>query len=101
MTNWQTTGHRQVGPPPQWAQGPAWPPAPQRTNGLAIMALVSVFVFGPLAVILGHAARHQIRRTGEAGAGMALGALLLGYVETAVMIAIIVTIATQYSGPYM
>ena len=65
------------------------PPARQvvaTTNGLAVASLacgLAQFVFGPLttipAIVLGHVARHQIRRTGEQGAGMALAGLLLGW----------------------
>jgi hypothetical protein len=69
-------------------------------NRLAIMSLVSVFVFGPLAVILGHAARHQIRRTGEAGAGIALGALAIGYVETAFAVVLVMTFMAQSGAAY-
>ncbi len=57
-----------------------------RTNGLAIASLASglaQFVFGPLAtipaIVLGHMARSQIRRTGEQGAGLALAGLVLGW----------------------
>jgi hypothetical protein len=63
--------------PPPRIQPPYEPPSRRNgrgMNGLAVMSLVSVFVFGPLAVILGHMARHQIRRSGESGAGIALGA---------------------------
>ena len=56
------------------------------TNGLAVASLacgLAQFVFGPLptipAIVLGHVARHQIKRTGEHGAGMALAGLLLGW----------------------
>lgn len=56
------------------------------TNGLAVASLacgLAQFVFGPLptipAIVLGHVARHQIKRTGEQGAGMALAGLLLGW----------------------
>jgi hypothetical protein len=49
-------------------------------------------VFGPLptipAIVLGHVARHQIKRTGEQGGGMALAGLLLGW--AAVVLGIIV-----------
>ena len=45
------------------------------------------FAFGPLptipAIVLGHMARHQIKRTGEQGAGMALAGLLLGWAAVA------------------
>lgn len=56
-----------------------------RTNPLAIAALVCgivQFAF-PLAfiaaIILGHKARQQIRRTGEEGYGLATAGLVLGY----------------------
>jgi DUF1707 SHOCT-like domain/Domain of unknown function (DUF4190) len=57
-----------------------------RTNGLAIASLacaLAQFVFGPVttipAIVFGHVARHQIRRTGEQGAGLALAGLILGW----------------------
>lgn len=67
--------------------GPAVPvPASARTNGLAIASLacgVAQFAFGPLAtipaIVFGHMARAQIKRTGEQGAGLALGGLILGW----------------------
>jgi hypothetical protein len=54
-----------------------------RTNGCAAAALI--FGILPLfcgvpAVILGHVARAQIRRTGERGIGMATTGLVLGYI---------------------
>ncbi len=59
---------------------------PARTNGLAIASLscgLAQFAFGPLAtipaIVLGHMARGQIRRTGEQGAGLALAGLVLGW----------------------
>jgi hypothetical protein len=64
--------------------------APSPTNGLAIASLacgLAQFAFGPLttipAIVLGHMARHQIKRTGEQGAGMALAGLLLGWAAVA------------------
>ena len=71
-----------------------YPPAPP-TNGLAIAALVcgvGGFVIGLSfipAIICGHLARAQIRRTGEQGAGLALAGLILGYVGTALFIVLI------------
>jgi hypothetical protein len=64
------------------------------TNGLAMASLacgLAQFVFGPLATIpaiaLGHAARRQIRRTGQQGDGLAVAGLVLGW--GAVILAII------------
>ena len=68
-----------------------------RTNGLAIASLacgIAQFAVGPLAtipaIVLGHMARSQIRRTGEEGAGLALAGLILGW--GAVILAIIVLV---------
>jgi uncharacterized membrane protein len=59
---------------------------PTATNGLAIASLacgLGQFVLGPLAtipaIVLGHMARSQIKRTGEQGDGLALGGLILGW----------------------
>jgi Domain of unknown function (DUF4190)/Domain of unknown function (DUF1707) len=69
------------------------------TNGLAIASLVCgigqifIWVVGPMAaIILGHIARRQIRRTGEDGDGMALAGLILGYVGLAVTVLITILI---------
>jgi Domain of unknown function (DUF1707)/Domain of unknown function (DUF4190) len=68
-----------------------------RTNGLAIASLacgLAQFAFGPLAtipaIVCGHLARSQIRRTGEQGAGLALAGLILGW--TAVILGIILIV---------
>lgn len=60
--------------------------APRTTNSLAIASLccaIGQLFLWPLATVpaiaLGHVARHQIRRTGEGGAGLALAGLLLGW----------------------
>ena len=71
--------------------------APSRgTNGLAIasfvLSLVWIWGIGAiLAVIFGHRARGQIRRSGQGGGGFALAGLIIGYIGIALMV--IVTIA--------
>jgi len=60
-----------------------------RSNGLAVASLVlgimswllCPFIGGLLAVILGHTARGQIRRTRESRGGMAMAGLVLGYIH--------------------
>ena len=58
--------------------GYGYPPAP-RTNPLAIVSFVSAFVMSIAAVITGHIALSQIKRTGEGGRGFALAGLIIGY----------------------
>ena len=67
------------------------------TNGLAIASLacgLALLVFGPPtaipAIVFGHVARHQIKRTGEQGAGLALAGLTLGWATVILGIIVIV-----------
>jgi len=68
----------------------------QQTNSLSIVSIVSgmaALVLAPLAILAivsGHIARGQIRRTGEGGRGLATAGLILGYVVLAVGIAFLV-----------
>jgi hypothetical protein len=71
-----------------------------RTNGLALASLacgLTLFVFGPLtaipAIVFGHVARHQIKRTGEQGAGLALAGLMLGWATVILGIFLVVGLA--------
>jgi len=61
-------------------------PLVRGTNGYAIVSLacgLAQFLFGPLAtipaIVFGHMARYQIKRTGEQGDGLALAGLILGW----------------------
>ena len=79
------------------------------TNGMAIASFacgLGQFVFGPLAtipaIVFGHMARSQIRRTGEQGAGLALaglvlgwGAVILGIIIAAAVVALVAATGTQ------
>ncbi|MBE8146735.1 DUF4190 domain-containing protein [Brevibacterium casei] len=64
------------------------------TNTLAIIALVasifgvvsSIFLAGIAGIVMGHIARKQIRERGERGDGMAIAALWVGYIGTALWI---------------
>jgi len=73
-----------------------------KVNGLAIASIacgLAQFMFGPLATIpaimFGHMARHQIKRTGEQGAGLALAGLVLGW--AAVILALLLVIGVAIS----
>ena len=74
---------------PQY-QGYAPAPVQAKTNTLAIIALVSSFFISLLGVILGHIALNQIKTTGEGGRGLAIAALIIGYVSMALAVVIII-----------
>jgi hypothetical protein len=62
-------------------------PAP-RTNTLAVVAFVLVFVVGFAGSIVGFVALRDIDRTGEGGRALAKWAIVLGFVFTACNIAV-------------
>jgi hypothetical protein len=74
-----------------------------RTNGFAIASLacgLGQFAIGPLAtipaIVFGHMARGQIRRSGEQGAGLALAGLVLGWgavILGIILVALLVVVA--------
>lgn len=84
-------------PPPYPVQAATVYVLPAPTNSLAIASLVTgiiswflcPIVGGILAVIFGHVARGQIRRTGESGSGLAVAGLVLGYAHLAVFGAVL------------
>jgi len=59
---------------------------------MAIVALIlslAGFIIGvsaPVGAILGHIARRQIRETGEDGDGMALAAIIIGWIITGLVL---------------
>jgi hypothetical protein len=59
-------------------------------NRLAILALVLAGIGGPLALVFGHLASGQIRRSGERGLILARVATILGYVWLAVLIGVLI-----------
>lgn len=66
---------------------PAPPPGvlpTERVNLLAATALVTAFVLSIPAVVMGHIALAQIRRSGERGWALAVTALVLGYLGVVV-----------------
>ncbi|WP_335978275.1 DUF1707 and DUF4190 domain-containing protein [Streptomyces sp. CA2R106] len=94
-------------PPP--APAPVFVPEVRRTNTAATASLVcgvlAAFTLGATAipaVICGHVAKTQIRRTGESGDGQATAGLILGYACLAVItafIALVVAFIATAPGP--
>lgn len=83
-------------PPTQPAPYPQGGPVAPRTNTLAIVSLVTGFFCAIAAVITGHLAMAQIKRTGENGKGLALAGLVLGYLGIAAT-AVTVTLAILFA----
>jgi Domain of unknown function (DUF4190) len=86
-------------PPAPLAAAPAYAARASRPyNPWAIVSIsfaastvIGTWCFGGLiAVITGHVARHQIKRTGEAGANVALVGLIVGYVAIGLFMLFIV-----------
>ncbi len=56
-----------------------------------ILGIIWIYWIGSiLAVIFGHIALNQIKKTGQTGRGMAIAGLILGYIGVAIMVVIIV-----------
>jgi hypothetical protein len=76
------------------------------TNTLAIVSLVAAigsffahvipgiggFTVALVAVITGHMARGQIKKTGEQGMGMATAGLIIGYIHLALLALLVIVI---------
>jgi len=56
-------------------------------NALAVIAFVlSLLLFNAVAAILGHVAIGKIKASGQSGRGLAIAALVNGWLQTAVLI---------------
>jgi hypothetical protein len=81
----------------------AYQPGPPNNVPAIIALIASCLGFTVPGIVLGHIALHQIRRTGEAGHGLAAAALIVGYILFGVSILlvagyVIVFIALAASG---
>lgn len=92
-------GDQQQPQPGQYQPGnthqPQQMPLEPKYNVLAIISLVSAFVISLAAIITGHIALSQIKKTGEKGRGLALAGVILGYigiVAGAVAILVMITV---------
>lgn len=70
---------------------PTYPPAPRRTNVMAILGLVFAFVFSPLGIVFSAIGLSQTKKRGEGGRGLAIAGLILSIVL--LLIGLLVTVA--------
>ncbi|MCU1599201.1 MAG: hypothetical protein QOE85_1078 [Actinomycetota bacterium] len=101
---------RPTNPTPGYASGPGYTPGGTpvpRTNVLAIVAIILGFLVPIGGIITGHIALSQIKKTGEAGHGLALAGTIIGYVLSVGWIAfwivyiVIIAAAVGSSGGYL
>lgn len=60
------------------------------TNVLSIIALIGAFVFPIAGIVVGFISLNQIKKTGEAGHGLALAGVILGFVFSAFYLLLII-----------
>ncbi len=94
-------------PTPYAAPEPQQPysaqPAGPKTNVLAIIALIGGFVIPLAGIIVGFIALNQIKTTGEAGRGLAIAGIVVGFVVgalTLLAIAVSLIIPLMFVGSY-
>ncbi|MCZ7421041.1 MULTISPECIES: DUF4190 domain-containing protein [unclassified Micromonospora] len=92
----QPAGYPPPPPPGYGYPQPGYGYPQQKTNSLAIVALVlSLIGIGscitaPVGAIMGHVAMRQIRETGESGEGMAKAAIIVGWILTGLLALVII-----------
>lgn len=69
---------------------PSLPTTVAQTNAMALVAIILGFMQPIAGIVFGHIALSQIKRNGDAGRGMAMTALIIGYVYTAMLILFII-----------
>ncbi|AZZ56024.1 DUF4190 domain-containing protein [Rathayibacter iranicus] len=67
-------------------------PTTERYNVLAIVGFITSFFISVVGVVLGFIALSQIKRTGEKGRGLALAAVIIGFVTVIIYAVIIVAV---------
>lgn len=76
--------------PPAYAPRPALPTTLAHTNTFALVAIITAFLQPIAAIVFGHMALGQIKRNGDAGRGIALTGLIIGYVYVAFIILFVI-----------
>ncbi|MCA0378689.1 MAG: DUF4190 domain-containing protein [Actinobacteria bacterium] len=69
------------------------PPVPTTlayTNTYALVSIITAFLSPIAAIVFGHLALGQIKRTGDAGRGLALTGLIIGYAYFAMAVLFVV-----------
>lgn len=68
----------------------------RRTNPFAIVAIIVVWFGSVLGLIFGYIALSQIKKTGDDGRGLALAAVIIGWIYLALGIIAVIFIGVVY-----
>lgn len=85
---------------------PPQPPPTNRTNQMAIASVIAgalgwvgvPIAASLIAIVCGHMARQQIRKTGEEGDGLAILGLVLGYTHMVAACVVVAVVFAVYGG---
>lgn len=72
-------------------------PSASGTNSMAMFSLIASWNFFPLAIVFGHIALSQIKRTGQSGRGLAIGGLIVGYLSLAITVVVVIAVLAAAS----
>jgi len=79
---------------PEYTPQPAQPTTLAHLNAFALVAIILGFMQPLAGIVFGHIALNQIKRNGDAGRGLALTGLIIGYISVAfIIIAVIAYIS--------
>ncbi|MFA1551697.1 DUF4190 domain-containing protein [Actinomadura chokoriensis] len=89
------------GAPPPYGE-PRGGPRPQGTNSLAVASLILGILWlgwigSILAIVFGHVSLSQIKRTGQAGKGMAIAGLVLGYLGLVIGVIVVTLLVALFN----
>jgi hypothetical protein len=73
---------------------------PATASGISSIFAVLALAMLVVAIVLGHVARREIKRTNERGAGQALAGMLIGYIVfgiNVIVIVVVIAIAASYA----
>lgn len=77
-------------PQPQYASPVPVGTTVASTNTYALISIILAFVAPPVAIVFGHLGLSQIKRTGDAGRGLALTGTIIGYAYFALIALLII-----------
>jgi len=86
-----TRGMTDQGQRSPYSQQPTYAPQVARPplNGMALGAFISVFFVSVVGLVLGYIALGQIKQSGEGGRGLALAAVILGWISIAFFVLVV------------